>query len=359
MLLDLFDYDLPPESIAQKPLKKREDSRLLVVDCEIGVIQHRRFSDLADYLERGDCLVLHRSRVRKSRLVGRKAGGGGKVEVLLLRRLEGGVWEALAKPARRLRPGVELVFGGGTLKAEVLEKRERGLLSLKLDPGEPGEVETLVEMIGEVPLPPYIREKLKDSERYQTVFAGEVGSAAAPTAGLHFEPATLQRLMDKGIRLAYLRLDVGLDTFRPIQEEEVEEHVIHSEKVSLEKEDCEMINLTRKKDRKVVAVGTTVVRALESAASGDGVVPMDGSTDLYIYPGFHFRVVDALVTNFHLPKSSLLLLACAFGGRELVLSAYREAVKAGYRFLSFGDACFLHFPHGRNHGRGSGNNMVT
>ncbi|MDY6795900.1 MAG: tRNA preQ1(34) S-adenosylmethionine ribosyltransferase-isomerase QueA [Actinomycetota bacterium] len=347
MRIGLFDYDLPPEFIAQRPVEPRENSRLMVVNCESGTWEHLRFGDLPTCLESGDCLVLNRSRVRRSRLRGSKVGGGGKVEILLLRRQGNDVWEVLARPARRLRPGVELIIGEGALRAKILEKGERGCFSIHLYPGESGEVEELVERIGEVPLPPYIKEGLEDPQRYQTIYAGEVGSAAALTAGLHFEIGTLQRLLDIGVRLASLRLDVGLDTFRPIQEEEVEKHRLHSEELYLDEEECNTINITREKGHRIVAVGTTVVRALESAISGDEVLPFSGSTDLFIYPGFRFRAVDALVTNFHLPKSSLLLMVCAFAGRELVMSVYRDAMEEGYRFLSFGDACLFYFPRGR------------
>jgi S-adenosylmethionine:tRNA ribosyltransferase-isomerase len=346
MRVELFDYHLPPELIAQKPAQPRRSSRLMVVDCESDAVEHLGFKDLDSYLEEGDCLVFNRSRVRQARLIGHKVEGGGKVEILLLRGHEGGIWEALAKPARRLRRGTEVIFGQDELKAEILEKGDRGWISIRLFPSEPNEVEALVERLGEVPLPPYIKERLVDTERYQTVYAAEVGSTAAPTAGLHFDLDFLKELREKGLRTAFIRLDVGLDTFRPIHEEEVEDHRLHSEEVALDGEACEIINATRVEGRRVIAVGTTVVRALESAVSKGEVVPLEGSTDLFIYPGFEFKVVDGLVTNFHLPRSSLLLLVCAFAGRELVMSAYGEAVAEEYRFLSFGDACFFHYKHG-------------
>jgi len=345
MRAGLFDYHLPSELIAQRPAEKREGSRLLVVDCDRGKIEHRRFPDLASYFEVGDCLVFNRSRVRHARLRGRKKNSGGEVELLLLASREDGTWEALARPARRLHPGT-LINIGGELEAEVVEKREKGEILLRLGPGDPGAVETAIETLGEVPLPPYIKEELSDPERYQTVFAHETGSAAAPTAGLHFERSTLHMLEEKGIRLAFLRLDVGLDTFRPIEEEEVENHRIHSEKIFLGAGACETINATRREGGRVVAVGTTVVRALESAAEEGEVAPLRGSTDLFIYPGFRFQVVDCMVTNFHMPRSSLLLLICAFAGRELVMEAYRRALEERYRFLSFGDACYFHYAHG-------------
>lgn len=345
MRMGLFDYHLPAELIAQRPAETREGSRLLVVDCDSGRIVHRRFPDLTSYFEAGDCLVFNRSRVRHARLRGRKKKSGGEVELLLLASREDGTWEALARPARRLHPGT-MIGIGGELEAEVIEKKEKGEIILRLGPGDLHAVEAAIESLGEVPLPPYIREELPDTERYQTVFARETGSAAAPTAGLHFAHATLHELEEKGIKLAFLRLDVGLDTFRPIEVDEVEEHRIHSEEMVLEAGACEMINATRREGGRVVAVGTTVVRALESAAEEGEVAPRRGSTDLFIHPGFRFQVVDCMVTNFHMPRSSLLLLVCAFAGRELVMEAYHEALRESYRFLSFGDACYFHYAHG-------------
>jgi len=315
----------------------------LAVDCERGAVEHRRFRDLKDYLEEGDCLVFNSSRVRRARLRGRREESGGGVELLLLRPLEGGIWEALARPARRLRPGAVMVFGRGELRAEVLEKGERGRMRVRLQPGEREEVEELLERIGEIPLPPYIKERLSDSERYQSVFSDRVGSAAAPTAGLHFGAETLQELEDMGVSLAFLRLEVGLDTFRPIVEEEVEKHRLHCEEVCLDEKACRAINRARREGHRIIAVGTTVVRALESSFKDGEIRPFSGTTDLYIYPGYEFKAVDCLLTNFHQPRSSLLVMVCAFAGRELVMEAYRQAVEQGYRFLSFGDACFFHF----------------
>lgn len=346
MKVELFDYHLPAALIAQEPAEPRDSSRLMVVDCESGEIEHRGFKDLGAYLSRGDCLVFNKSRVRRARLAGRKEEGGGRVEVLLLKGHGGGRWEALAKPARRLRPGTKVIFGGGELRAEVLEKGERGWFSLRLSPGGIAEVEALLERLGEIPLPPYIRERLADPERYQTVYASELGSAAAPTAGLHFGLHTLRELRERGLRTAFIRLDVSLDTFRPIHEKEVENHHLHSEDLALDEEACETINAARQEGRRVVAVGTTVVRALESAAVEGEVTPIEGSTDLFIYPGYEFKVVDGMVTNFHLPRSSLLVLVCAFAGRDLVMEAYREAMNRRYRFLSFGDACLFRYEKG-------------
>lgn len=343
MRVEQFDYHLPSDLIAQRPVEPRDGSLLMVVDCERKTVDHRFFRDLPGYLEEGDCLVFNDSRVRRARLKGRKKEGGGEVELLLLRHRGGGVWEALSRPARRLRPGTGMVFSDG-MEAEVVEKGERGCCHVRLNLDDLEAVEEILERVGEVPLPPYIKEELDDPERYQTVFADRVGSAAAPTAGLHFSWRALRDLREKGVRTAFLRLDVGLDTFRPIEVEEVEEHRLHSEEMVLDERACAAINTARREGRKVVAVGTTVVRALESSVSGGEVVPFAGATDLFIYPGFKFRVVDNLVTNFHFPRSSLLLLVCAFAGRDLVMEAYRQAVERRYRFLSLGDACYFHFP---------------
>jgi len=345
MRTELFDYHLPPELIAQHPAAEREGSRLLVVNCGNGAIEHRKFAEFPAYLASGDCMVFNASRVRRSRLRGRKEGSGGKVELLLLSAREDGTWEALARPARRLYPGTFISFGEG-LEDEVVEKGARGEIRVRMGPGETPAVEAAIERLGEVPLPPYIREELHDPERYQTVFADRLGSAAAPTAGLHFEASTLRRVEEKGVRLAFLHLDVGLDTFRPIAEEVVEDHGIHSEEMDLGEEACADINATRREGVRVVAVGTTAVRALESSLSRGELIPRHGATSLFIYPGFDFKVVDCMVTNFHMPRSSLLMLVCAFAGRKLVMEAYRQAVEERYRFLSFGDACYFYYEHG-------------
>ncbi len=346
MRLDLFDYHLPPELVAQRPLEEREASRLLVVDCESGSMEHRAFRDLPHLVSRGDCMVFNNTRVRRARLRGIKERSGGKVELLLLRPVGNATWEALARPFRRLRAGDRIIMGSGELRAEVREKGEEGLVRVWLDTDLPLGVEEAVERVGEVPLPPYIRERLEDPERYQTVFAGRLGSSAAPTAGLHFGQATLEALRRKGVRLAYLRLDVSLDTFRPIACGEIEEHVMHRETLEVGEDVCRQVIAARREGGRIVAVGTTVVRALESAARLGELRPLKGETDLYIYPGYRFHTVDCLLTNFHLPRSSLLVMVCAFAGRELVLEAYRQAVERGYRFLSFGDACYFHYPHG-------------
>ncbi|MDI6872786.1 MAG: tRNA preQ1(34) S-adenosylmethionine ribosyltransferase-isomerase QueA [Actinomycetota bacterium] len=346
MRVDLFDYHLPEELIAQEPLEDREASRMLVVDCESRAIEHRVFRDLPTLVEEGDCMVFNESRVRRARLRGVKEGNGGRAELLLLRSAEDGAWEALARPFRRLREGSRISFGSGKLLAEVVERKGEGLVRVRLETSHPGGVEEAVERLGEVPLPPYIRARLEDPERYQTVFARRIGSAAAPTAGLHFAPATLDALRSRGVRLAFLRLDVSLDTFRPLACREVEEHRMHSEEVEVGEEVCRQVGAARREGKKVIAVGTTVARALESAALSGELQPFRGMTDLYIYPGYRFRVVDCLLTNFHLPRSSLLVMVSAFAGRKLVLEAYRRAVERGYRFLSFGDVCYFHYPHG-------------
>ncbi len=348
MRKELFRYYLPPELIAQEPLKERSKSRLLVVDCEKGTWEHRRFMDLMEYLREGDVLVFNRSRVRKARLKGKKRGSGGKVEVLLLDEKVEGLWEALARPARRLPEGTVLQLGKSGWEAEVVARLGEGRVLIRFPHMDRKRVEEVLEEEGEMPLPPYIRKELEEPDRYQTVYARETGSAAAPTAGLHFDQDLLARINSLGVRTAFLRLDVGLDTFRPIAEEEVERHQIHKEWISVEEDVCRQVNEARKSGGRVIAVGTTSVRALETAAirSGEELEPYSGFTDLYIYPPYQFRVVDGIITNFHLPESSLLVMICAFAGRSLVLSAYEEAVRNKYRFLSFGDASFFVFPHG-------------
>jgi S-adenosylmethionine:tRNA ribosyltransferase-isomerase len=348
MRRDLFHYHLPPELIAQEPLPDRTASRLLVVDCEGKTWEHRRFPDLVEYLRPGDVLVFNRTRVRKARLRGRKRESGGKVEILLLEEKGEGTWEALARPARRLPEGTVVLFGESGLEAEIVARLGEGRVLVRFPGLEEVQLEEFLEREGEVPLPPYIRKGLEDPERYQTVYAQETGSAAAPTAGLHFDWILLERIRSKGVRTAFLRLDVGIDTFRPIGEEDVERHRIHREWISVEEEVCREVNEARRRGGRVIAVGTTTVRALETAAARSRrmLEPFSGYTDLYIYPPFHFRVVDGIVTNFHLPESSLLVMVCAFAGRKLVLSAYEEAVRMRYRFLSFGDATLFLYPNG-------------
>ncbi len=335
-----FDYDLPPELIAQHPLAQRDASRLLVYDRAAGGVEHRHFSDVLEYLNAGDVLVLNDTRVIPARILGNKEDTGGKIEFLLLRR-EGDVWETLAKPARRAQPGTWFTFGGGVLRAEVLSEGAEGMRRIRLH--HEGTLEEALDRVGIMPLPPYIHERLNDPERYQTVYARERGSAAAPTAGLHFTPALLDAVRAKGVTIAPVLLHVGLGTFRPVAVEDVSEHKMHSEYYEVTAETAQTINRTRAAGGRVVAVGTTSARTLESAAAEDGTVhPGKGWTDIFITPGYRFRAVDALITNFHLPRSTLLMMISAFAGsREEMLRVYRLAVEERYRFFSFGDAMLL------------------
>ena len=342
-----FDYDLPEELIAQQPVEPRDSSRLLVLDRRSGRTEHRVFRDLPEYLHPGDLLVANRTRVIPARLFGRKSPTGARVEVLLLRRLGGGAgdrWEALVRPGRRLRPGHSIVFDGAPLAAVVREQGEEGTRVLEFH-GAPAQVDQAVREAGRVPLPPYIHREVPDPERYQTVYGDQEGSAAAPTAGLHFTPALLETLKRDGVALGYLTLHVGIGTFRPVSVENVEDHVIHREWYSVPPGLAEQVAGARAAGGRVVAVGTTSVRTLETAASGEGdggIRAGSGESGLFIYPGFRFQVVDAMVTNFHLPRSSLLMLVSAFtGSREMVFEAYREAIGLGYRFFSFGDAMLI------------------
>lgn len=332
-----FDYELPPELIAQHPIEPRDASRLLVLHRESRKIEHAHFRDLPAYLRPGDLLVANESRVLRARLLGRKARTGGRVEVLLLRRLDERRWEALLG-GQRIRPGLELALGeGSALYARVEEVRPDGIRVLQFAEA----VEPHLEHLGMVPLPPYIHEPLDDAERYQTVYARVVGSVAAPTAGLHFTPRLIAELQARGVGFAFVVLHIGLDTFRPVEVEDIEAHPIHAEWCRVPDEVVQAVRETRRAGRRVVAVGTTAVRALETAAQGGEISPFEGWTRLFIYPGYRFRVVDALITNFHLPRSTLLMLVCAFAGRETVLQTYREAVALRYRFYSFGDAMLI------------------
>lgn len=335
-----FNYDLPPELIAQEPVTPRDISRLMVLKKTTGEIEHGIFRDLLGYLQAPDILVLNETRVRSARLRGQRANTGGQVEVLLLRPLDGTRWEALVRPGRRLRPGSEVLLGGGKLTARVEAVTPAGTYIISLS--EAGDIENLIEEVGEVPLPPYIKKRLDDPARYQTVYATEPGSAAAPTAGLHFTPELLQLLTERGVQVVRVILHVGIDTFRPVRVARVEEHQMHSEYYRVSPEAAERINAARAAGGRIIAVGTTVVRTLESCASATGEVQAaQGETRLFIYPGYRFRVVDGLVTNFHLPRSTLLMLVSAFAGREQVLYAYRVAVQERYRFYSFGDAMLI------------------
>lgn len=337
---DDFDYRLPPELIAQEPLEKRDNSRLLVLERSSGDIRHSTFARLPLYLEEGDLLVLNDTRVFPARLLGKRKDTGGKIELLLLRRLEGSKWETLSSPGKRVIPGTVLVFGDGLLEAEVLEKTNSGGRIVLFMPEEPL-LSKLLKMLGKVPLPPYIKKHLQDGERYQTVYARREGSAAAPTAGLHFTPLVFNELSLKGIDWIYLTLHIGTGTFRPVKDEYVQNHVMHSEYFELSAAVAEKINVAKEKGKKVIAVGTTCCRVLETLGGGNGRIRAGrGETDIFIYPEYKFNIVDALITNFHLPRSTLLMLVCAFAGRENTLRAYEEAIERDYRFYSFGD-CML------------------
>ena len=335
-----FDYDLPQELIAQTPLKERDQSRLLVLDSKTGEYQDDYFYNVIDRLNPGDALVMNDSRVMPARLYGVKPETGGHVEVLLLNNTDGDNWETLVKPAKRAKVGTEISFGDGKLTATVTEELEHGgrMIEFHYD----GIFMEILDQLGEMPLPPYIKEKLDDPEMYQTVYSREIGSAAAPTAGLHFTRELLKKIEDKGVKLVYLTLHVGLGTFRPVKEDDIEQHDMHSEYCVIPPETATLINETKKNGGRVICVGTTSCRTLESWAREDGhMEPSAGWTSIYIYPGYRFKVMDALVTNFHLPQSTLIMLVSALAGREHVLHAYEEAVKERYRFFSFGDAMFI------------------
>jgi len=335
-----FYYDLPEELIAQHPIKNREESRLLILDKDTGQVEHRKFKDIIDYLYEGDCLVLNDTRVIPARLFGNREGKDEKIEFLLLKNIEGNRWETLVKPGKKVKPGGRIIFGDGLLIADVLSIEEDGtrIVEFRYD----GIFEEVLDRLGEMPLPPYIKEKLEDKERYQTVYARHDGSAAAPTAGLHFTKELLRRIEDKGVSIAYLTLHVGLGTFRPVKVDNIEEHHMHSEYYELGEEAAFKINSTREKGGRIVAVGTTSVRTLETVATLEGsIVPKKGWTDIFIYPGYEFKAVDCLITNFHLPESTLLMLVSALAGKDKILNAYRIAIENKYRFFSFGDAMFI------------------
>ncbi len=335
-----FYFDLPEELIAQDPLEDRSSSRLLKLNKETGEVEHHVFKDIVDYLKEGDCLVLNNTKVIPARLLGEREGTGGAVEVLLLKRREGDVWETLVKPGRKCRPGQRLVFGDGLLKAEVMDVVEEGnrLVHFEYE----GIFEEVLDKLGEMPLPPYITHKLQDKSRYQTVYAKYEGSAAAPTAGLHFTQDLLSRIEKKGVKIAYVTLHVGLGTFRPVKEEDILAHHMHSEYYEISEEAAEVINSTKASGGRVICVGTTSCRTVESASTEDGRVHAGcNNTEIFIYPGYEFKVLDALITNFHLPESTLVMLVSALAGREHVLAAYEEAIKERYRFFSFGDAMFV------------------
>ena len=335
-----FYYDLPKERIAQTPVEPRDHSRLLVMDRFTGEMEHRHFYDIVDYLRPGDLLVINDSRVLPARLYGYKEDTGAHMELLLLEQKENMVWECLAKPGKKAKPGVKLIFGDGLLTGEVVDVKEDGNRMVKFTCD--GNFYSVLDQIGQMPLPPYITEKLQDKERYQTVYSKELGSAAAPTAGLHFTPELMDKIRAMGVDFASVTLHVGLGTFRPVKAQEVTEHKMHSEHCLLPKETAEKILKTKANGGRVIAVGTTSCRTLESVATFTGQIqPWEGYTDIFIYPGYEFKVLDGLITNFHLPESTLIMLVSAFAGREHILHAYEEAVKLEYRFFSFGDACLF------------------
>ena len=334
-----FYYELPPELIAQTPLTQRDSSRLLIMDRETGAVQHRHFHDLTEELRPGDCLVLNNSRVLPARLLGKRATGGA-VELLLLKDTGGDTWECLTKPGRKTPVGAELSFGDGLLTATVVGAQEDGNKLVQFH--YRGIFLEILEQLGKMPLPPYIKEELQDRERYQTVYSKVNGSAAAPTAGLHFTPELLAAIEAKGVRLAWVTLHVGLGTFRPVKAEEITEHHMHAEFCMLSAETAALLNETRARGGRIICVGTTSCRTLESFAAEDGsFTERSGWTDIFIYPGYRFKAMDALITNFHLPESTLIMLVSAFAGREKVLNAYKIAVEQRYRFFSFGDAMFI------------------
>jgi S-adenosylmethionine:tRNA ribosyltransferase-isomerase len=339
-----FDYHLPPELIAQYPAPERQAARLLVLQRASGGIAHRQFSDLPEYLMPGDLLVLNETRVFPARLYGRRADTGGKLEVVLLHERQPGVWEALVQPGRRALPGVSILFGEGSLQAEVVDRTAAGGRLLRFTPGDHASFWEQVHALGETPLPPYIKRRVEqaDAERYQTVYARVTGSVAAPTAGLHFTQSLLDWIREQGVQTAFVLLHVGLGTFRPVRVEDVEAHPMHEEFYRIGEAGAALINETRRRGGRIVAVGTTTARLLESAAGEDGgVLAGEGWTRLFIYPGYRFKIIDALVTNFHLPRSTLLMLVSAFAGQDLVLHAYQEAVASRYRFFSYGDAMLI------------------
>lgn len=335
-----FSYDLPEELIAQEPILDRQMSRLLVLDKESGSIEHKIFKDIVEYLDEGDCLVLNDSRVIPARLYGEKEGSGGKIEFVLLRKHDTDVWEVILRPGKKAKPGARFLFGNGLLKAEILEVINDGNRLVRFY--YEGIFEQVLDKIGLMPLPPYVKKTLEDKERYQTVYSKNNGSAAAPTAGLHFTKELLKKLEDKGVKLAYVTLHVGLGTFRPVKEDEIENHKMHSEFYIIDQNACDKINSAKTAGKKVIAVGTTSCRVLETASEKDGtIVPKSGWTDIFIYPGYNFKMINALITNFHLPESTLIMLVSALAGREKILNAYNCAIKERYRFFSFGDAMFI------------------
>jgi len=336
-----FYFDLPPELIAQTPIEKRDTSRLLTLNKNTGKVEHHHFYELPDFLRPGDCLILNNSRVLPARLLGSRLPGGGACEVLLLIDRGENVWECLVRPGKKMRTGAKVTFGNGELTAEVVGEVEGGNRLVRFD--YEGIFLEVLERLGKMPLPPYIKEELQDQERYQTVYSAVNGSAAAPTAGLHFTKELLEKIQNMGVGIGYVTLHVGLGTFRPVKEDEITDHEMHSEYCVISRETADLINETKKKGGRVICVGTTSCRTVESWAAEDGTMrECAGWTNIFIYPGYRFKVLDCLVTNFHLPESTLIMLVSALAGREEVLAAYDEAVKERYRFFSFGDAMFIH-----------------
>ena len=334
-----FYFDLPEELIAQTPIEQRDHARLLHLDKKTGTIEHRHFYEITDYLHPGDCLVLNDSRVLPARLIGTRPTGGS-VELVLLRDLGAGNWECLSRPGRKTRPGAELSFGNGELKATVIDVIEGGnrIVHFQYE----GIFLEVLERLGKMPLPPYIKEELQDAERYQTVYSRELGSAAAPTAGLHFTKELLRRIEEQGVKVCYVTLHVGLGTFRPVKEEDIEDHPMHAEFCMVPEETARIVTETKRNGGKIVAVGTTSCRTLESFSASDGSLQAcSGWTDIFIYPGYTFKCIDSLITNFHLPESTLIMLVSALAGRENILNAYQEAIRERYKFFSFGDAMFI------------------
>ncbi|UNQ67002.1 tRNA preQ1(34) S-adenosylmethionine ribosyltransferase-isomerase QueA [Staphylococcus hominis] len=340
MNVEEFDYHLPESLIAQTPLKNRDQSRLLVLGRKTGNIAHKHFTDIMDYFETGDTLVLNDTRVMPARLFGLKEETGAKVEMLMLTRIEDNDWEVLLKPAKRIKVGNTLSFGNGKIIAECIKELEQGGRIMRLH--FEGILEERLDELGEMPLPPYIKERLDDPDRYQTVYAKENGSAAAPTAGLHFTDKLLQKIKDKGVNIAFITLHVGLGTFRPVSVEDINDHEMHSEYYQMTKETADILNKTKENGHRIISVGTTSTRTLETIRRDhEQFVATSGWTDIFIYPGFEYKAIDGLITNFHLPKSTLVMLVSAFSSREYILNAYKEAVKLKYRFFSFGDAMLI------------------